>query len=353
VSDQKTEQPTHKRLRDARKKGQVFKSKDITQALLFFTCVGVLVIGGPAFVSESKQLIVDFFRPKMLTGRLPTDEILHQLGGAWGKGLLLSAPFLIAVTVVAAAANFVQVKALFAPEAVKLKFERLNVIKGFQNIFFKSRTYLELLKNLIKFAVFGGLAYMAVRSSLRDIILSARADPLISGQIAVSLMFSLLFKVGVVFLIIGAADFLLQRKLYLKDLMMSKYDVKKEHKEEEGDPHIKHMRKHMHQQLQAQSMVQNVPKADVVIVNPTHLAIAIEYDEQAMNAPVVTAKGQDGMAKRIIELANKSGVPIMRNVPLAHSLYEIDLGDEVPEVLYEAVAEVLNWVYQLAQAEQT
>jgi flagellar biosynthetic protein FlhB len=164
-------------------------------------------------------------------------------------------------------------------------------------------------------------------------------------------MFGILIKTGVIFLVLGAADFLLQRKLFMKEMMMSKYEVKKEHKEEEGDPHVKHMRRHLHQQLLAQSMAQNVPKADVVVVNPTHLAIAIEYDEQSMNAPVVTAKGQDSMAQRIIELARNSGVPVMQNVPLAHSLYPLDLGVEIPEELYEAVAEVLNWVYQMAQAE--
>lgn len=133
---------------------------------------------------------------------------------------------------------------------------------------------------------------------------------------------------------------------------MSKYEVKKEHKEEQGDPHIRHSRRHMHQQLQAQSMVHNVPKADVVVVNPTHLAIAVQYDDVAMNAPAVTAKGQGDMAQRIIKLATVSGVPLTRNVPLAHSLFQVELGEEIPEDLYDAVAEVLNWVYQLAQAER-
>jgi flagellar biosynthesis protein FlhB len=155
-----------------------------------------------------------------------------------------------------------------------------------------------------------------------------------------------------VFLILGAADYLLQQKLHMKQLMMSKYEVQKEFKEEEGDPHVKHMRRELHHELLAQSMVENVPKAHAVVVNPTHLAVAIRYEEQAMNAPTVTAKGQFSMAERIKELARKHRVPIVRNVPLAQSLYAVEIGQEIPEGLYEAVAEVLNWVYQLARAEE-
>jgi flagellar biosynthetic protein FlhB len=352
VSDQKTEKPTAKKLRDARKEGQVFKSTDITHALMFLASIGVLAMGGPIFVSQIKDLIEDFLRPEMLTGQLRPDEIMRNMGVAWGRGLLLTAPLLVAVTVVAVAANLLQVKPLFAPKTVSLKFDRLNIVKGFQNKFFKPRPYIELLKNLVKFTILGALVYFAIRSSLRDILLSARADPLTIGQLGATLMIGILVKAGVIFLILGGADFLLQRKLFMKEMMMSKYDVKKEYKEQEGDPHVKHMRKHMHQELQAQSMTRNVPKADVVVVNPTHFAVAIEYDEQAMNAPVVTAKGQDFMAKRIIELAKEAGVPIMQNVPLARSLYQVELGEEVPEELYEAVAEVLNWVYQLAEVDR-
>jgi flagellar biosynthesis protein FlhB len=288
----------------------------------------------------------------MLTGRLQPDEILRHFSGSWLTVLLFPAAMLGALSFVAAASNFLQVRALFAPEAVQLKFDRLNMIKGFQNLFFKTRTYLELLKNVAKLAILGALVYTAVRSSLRDIVLCSRADPLTAARLAATLMFGLLSRTGMAFLVIGMADFILQKKLYMKQQMMTKYEVKKEHKEESGDPHIRHMRRHMHQRLVAESIVRNVPKADVVVVNPTHLAIAIEYDEPSMNAPEVTAKGQGSMAQRIIALAKSNGVPIMRDVPLAHSLYSVELGSEIPEGLYEAVAEVLNWVYQLAQSEQ-
>src|SRR5262249_45840025 len=166
------------------------------------------------------------------------------------------------------------------------------------------------------------------------------------------LMFGLLFKAGLIFLALGAADVLLQKRLHLKSLMMSKYEVQKEFKEDEGDPHIKHLRKHLHEQMLANDVAAKVPEADVVVVNPTHIAVAIEYDESAMNAPAVSAKGQELLAERIIALARQHRVPIIRQVPLARSLFELEVGREIPEDLYAAVAEVLNWVYALSQQQR-
>jgi flagellar biosynthesis protein FlhB len=145
---------------------------------------------------------------------------------------------------------------------------------------------------------------------------------------------------------------MLQQKQYLKGLMMSKQEVQREYKEQEGDPHVKYMRKQLHEELLAESIVENVPKASVVVINPTHLAVALRYEERNMGAPTVTAKGSFTMAEKIISLARKHHVPILRNVPLARSLSEMEIGREIPEELYEAVAEVLNWVYQLARSEE-
>jgi flagellar biosynthetic protein FlhB len=351
MAGEKTEQPTPKRLKEARKKGQVAKSQDLTQAVLFLTAVGVLAAGGGAYVSELQALMTGLFQPHLLTGTLTGDELIRRTGYAWGRALLLTAPLLLALMVTSAAMNFLQVQALFSVEVIKPKMEKLNPLKGFQNLFFKARTYLELLKTLIKFAVIFAIAYWAFMGSLSDVILSARADPLTAGCLAVSLMFSLLFKAGMVFLVLGAADFFLQKRMHLKSLKMSKYEVQKEYKEDEGDPHIKHMRKQLHEELMANDMINKVPKANAVIVNPTHIAVAIEYDEASMNAPLVTAKGKLLMADRIRAIAREHQIPIVREVPLAHSLYKVEVGKEIPEGLYAAVAEVLNWVYTLSREE--
>ena len=347
---EKSEPPTPKRLQEARKKGQIFKSNDLTQALLFLTAAAVLSGAGGGYVVELRQMMKEFFQPAMLTGQIAQEAILQRIGTAWARFLLLSAPLLGALFVASAAANFLQVKVLFAPDILKPKLDKLNPLKGFQNIFLKSRTYLEAIKNLIKFIVIFWLVYNSIRSSWRDIVLTCRVTLVQTAMVASKLMFNLLFKVGAVFLVIGAADYMLQKKQYMKGMMMSKQDIEQEYKQEEGDPHVKHQRKHIQEEMMAESMVEHVPKADVVVVNPTHVAVAVKYDDRVMAAPKITAKGQETMAQRIIELAKTSGVPVMRNVGLARSLFELEVGREIPEDLYEAVAEVLNWVYQLAQA---
>jgi flagellar biosynthesis protein FlhB len=137
----------------------------------------------------------------------------------------------------------------------------------------------------------------------------------------------------------------------MKQIMMSKEEVKQEYKESEGDPHVKQMRKHFFEQLMHESVADNVPKATVIVANPTHYAVAVRYDEVKMQAPQITAKGQDAMALKILEIAKKNEVPVVRNIALAHSLYDLEIGHDIPEDLYEAVAEVLNFVYQLAAME--
>jgi len=351
MSGEKTEQPTPKKIKDARKKGQVFKSKDIVQALLFLTAAAVVTMGGSAYVSELSGLMKEFFQPDVMIGTMPQNAMLARTGYAWSKVLILMAPLLGALVIVSVAGNFIQVKSLFAPEVIKPKFEKLNPISGFKNIFFSPNTYLELAKNLIKFIVVLWVLYLAIKGSLRDIIPTAgmRLDQ--TASLAGRLMNSMMFKVGAVFAVLGAADFMIQKKLFMKKMKMSKEEVKQEYKEQEGDPHIKHMRKHLMHQLMHGSVAQNVPKATAVVANPTHLAVAIRYEEASMQAPRITAKGQDSMALKIIEIAKEHKVPVVRNIGLAHVLIDLEIGHEIPEDLYEAVAEVLNFVYQLAAEE--
>jgi len=351
MSGEKTEQPTPKKIKESRKKGEVFKSKDVIQALLFITAAAVITTGGRAYVSELLDLMKQFFQPEIMRGTMPENAMLTRMAYAWSKFLILTAPLMGALMIAGAAANFIQVKVLFAPEVIKPKFEKLNPVNGFKNVFFSPNTYIELIKNLIKFTVVFWLLYYAIRGSLRDIVPTAgmRLDQ--TASLAARLMTGLLFKVGGVFVVLGAADYMIQKKLFMKKMMMSKQEVKEEYKEMEGDPHVKHMRKHLFQQLMHGSVARNVPRATAVVANPTHLAIAIRYDETSMQAPKITAKGQDSLALKIIEIAKEHKVPVIRNIGLAHSLIDLEVGHEIPEDLYEAVAEVLNFVYQLA-AEQ-
>jgi flagellar biosynthetic protein FlhB len=347
----KTEQPTPKRVKEARKKGQIFKSRDLIQAVMFGTAAAVLAAGGPSYVLELRDMLKQFFQPEVMRGDMPLQAMMARVGYAWSKFLLLSAPLLVALMIVGAAGNFLQVKALFAPEIIKPKFDKLNALKGFKNTFFSAKTYIELAKTLIKFAVVFAFLYSAIKGCLRDIIPTAGMDLNQTAALTGRLMTTILYKVAVVFLVLGAADFLIQKKLFMKDMMMSKEEVKQEYKEQEGDPHVKHMRKHLFSQLMHESVAHNVPKATVIVANPTHFAIALRYDEAAMQAPRVTAKGQDSMALRILAIAREHKVPIVRNIALAHTLFDLEIGHDIPEDLYEAVAEVLNFVYQLAAVE--
>ncbi len=347
---EKTEQPTQKRLNESRKKGEVFKSKDFTQALMFMTAAAVLTLGGPTYVSELGGLMTQTFQPAVLSGHMQLSQMMSRFGYASSKFMLLTAPLMAALMIAAVASNFVQVKALFAPEVIKPKFEKLNPASGFKNIFFSSKTYIEMLKNLVKFVVVLWVLYSAIKGGLIDIIPTVGVPLIQTAKLAAHLMSSILLKVGVVFVILGGADFVIQKKLFTKKLMMSKEDIKQEYKEQEGDPHVKHQRRHLFEQMMHESVAHNVPKATVIIANPTHLAIALQYDEKTMQAPQITAKGQDSMALRIIDIAKKSQVPVVRNIGLAHSLFDLEIGHDIPEDLYEAVAEVLNFVYQLANA---
>jgi flagellar biosynthetic protein FlhB len=351
MAGDKTEQPTQKRINEARKKGDVFKSRDLIQALLFMTAAVVLNAGGPSYVSELRDLMKQFFQPEVMQGDIPLNAMLGRMGYAWSKFLLLSAPLLGALVVAAVAANFLQVKALFAAEIIKPKFDKLNPMNGFKNIFFSAKTYIELAKNLIKFGVVFWLLYSTIKASFRDIVPTAglRLDQ--TAALAAHLMSRILYEVAAVFVVLGAADYMLEKKLHMKKMMMSKEEVKQEYKEQEGDPHVKHMRKHLFEQLMHESVAHNVPRATAVVANPTHFAVALRYDEATMQAPSVTAKGQDSMALRILDIAKQHHVPVIRNIGLAQSLFDLEIGHEIPEDLYEAVAEVLNFVYQLAASE--
>jgi len=352
MAGDKSEQPTPKRLEDARKKGQVFKSRELTISVLFMAGAAVLTFGGAGYLEKLKAIMVEFFQPNRITGQMPAEAMLQHFGDAWSQALLLLAPLLGALFITSIAMNFLQVKALFSPEVIKPKFTKLNPVQGFQNIFFKATTYIELAKSLIKMAVVGYLCYATIRDSLRDVVLTARVPIAATAAVAGKMMALLLYKVGGALALLGAADFFIQKKLYMKQMMMSKQEVIQEYKQQEGDPHVKHQRKHLFHEILSEDIRVKVPKATAVVVNPTHMAIAIQYDEKTMMAPKVTAKGQHQKAERIIEIAKEHHVPIMRNIELAHQLYEVDVDKDIPESLYEAVAEVLNWVYELAQMEE-
>ncbi|MBB6142583.1 flagellar biosynthesis protein FlhB [Silvibacterium bohemicum] len=349
----KTEKPTAKKLREARNKGQISKSTDLTQAVLFLVSGAMLSGWGPGLVEQLKKFMIESFDAKLLSGPLDGLLFAHRIGNAGMQFLLLIMPFLAVIMIAAIAVNFAQTQGLiFSPEALSPKFSKLNPIASLQSMFLKPKTYIELAKTLLKFVIIFWLAYSTVKPDLRDLIVSSRISLERVASFVPILLFALFFKVGGAFLIFGAADFAIQKKLYMKELMMSKEEIKQEYKEQEGDPHVKHERKHLQMKMLQQAAPNRVPQAKVVVVNPTHIAVALEYDELTMNAPRMVAKGQMQLAKKIIDIAKMHQVPVVRNIPLARSLFTLDLDEEVPEDLYNAVAEILNFVAKLEETNE-
>ncbi|MBV8864911.1 MAG: EscU/YscU/HrcU family type III secretion system export apparatus switch protein [Acidobacteriaceae bacterium] len=351
MAENKTEQPTAKRLRDARKRGETFKSADLTQAFLFLGAAGVLSLAGAAFISQLKAFAIDSFDPRVLTGSLENSPFLHRVGSYSMKFFVLTIPLLAALLLIAVAANFLQVRALFASEVLAPKFERLNPVAGFRRLLFEPRTYIDFAKTLVKLILILWLAFLVLRGMFHEIMLSSRLSLNETAALGSHAVFILLFAIGGAFLLLGGADYFLQRKLYMKKMMMSKDEVARESKQEEGDPQIRQRRRQIHREILTQNILERIPRATAVVVNPTHLAVALRYDETSMEAPEVTAKGQEQLAAKIIELAKKHGVPVVRNTLLARNLYKLDVDTQIPEELFDAVAEILNWVYDLTQRE--
>ncbi|MBO4793431.1 MAG: type III secretion system export apparatus subunit SctU [Deltaproteobacteria bacterium] len=345
MSDDKTEQPTPKRLRDAREKGDVCKSQDIASALSVMA-VGIYCI------AMSKTLLLtlsDMMRVPMRFMSLPFSEALPMIVAAEFKGgLLIVGPLVIMVMGVALLANLGQVGVVFAFKAAMPKAENLNPAKWFQKVF-SVRNAVELIKNIVKVLVLAQVVRLVITDHFRTLFSIRYGD--IEGMWSVlgNTLQDLVLKAGGAFCVIAAVDYVFQRWQYGKQHMMSKEEVKQEYKEMEGDPHIKGKRKQLHQELIAQNNMENVRRAKVLITNPTHYAIALDYDKEKIPLPFILAKGEGILAERMIAVAKEEGIPIMQNVPLAHSLFEYGTENSfIPKDLIGPVAEVLRWVQSLS-----
>ncbi|MDX2153458.1 MAG: type III secretion system export apparatus subunit SctU [Bryobacteraceae bacterium] len=349
MAGEKTEQPTEKKLRDARKKGQIARSADLTQALLFLGVTATLQLSGWLLMDKLRWAMQASFDPRFLSGDLEPAAWSAVTAAWWREVAVGLAPLLGAAVLIALAGGFLQARGLFSLEVLKPQLSKLNPIEGFKNLFFKAKTWIELGKNLLKLAIIAGIAWFEVKRAMAEFAFAGRLDVPAMAGLAAGAMYGLLYKTGGAFLVIGFADYMIQKKLHLKEMMMTKEEVKREYKESEGDPHVKHMRKELHHQLLNEAEAGNAAHADVVVVNPVHLAVALQYRADTMNAPRVVAKGQNLKAAKIRDIARKSNVPVMQDIPLARQLFKVETGHEIPEEMYTAVAEVLLWVRELKE----
>jgi flagellar biosynthetic protein FlhB len=338
---------TPQKLQKAREEGQVFKSQDLVTALFLLAMLSLLFALAPMIFKELASLFILVFE------QIPQASI-EKIGWQYlalltAKALLITiVPFLLAGALVGAIANVIQVGPLIATKAISPKFDKLNPINGFKNIF-SQRTVIELIKNILKMLILGYVAYMVMMEFLPKLLISGDVDNVLAlVQILGSLMLRYITVAGVLFLVIGGADFMYQRGKFLKDQKMSLKEIKDEFKNSEGDPHVKAALRQRRMQMLQQRMLQAVPTADVITTNPIHLAVAIKYDPDSMQAPQVVAKGTERFAERIKEIAREHHVPIVENAPVARALFNlVDLDREIPANLYQAVAEILLFAWRM------
>ncbi len=341
---EKTEEPTPQKLRQAREKGQISKSQDAIQAFLFIGVFSVLALTIGSLGDSLMIFLLDCIdagvrKPNITTVLTVANE------GLW-QTLVVCLPALVTAFVLGLFANYVQVGFLFTAHPLKPDIKKLNPVSGFKQLFGKKKL-VESLKQIVKFTMVSIVVWKAAEEAMPDIVRSQRLGLHQGLQVAGGLIFDISVRAGSLFLVVAMADFFWQRHVFKKDMMMSKYDVKQEFKQSEGDPEQKAQRKALGEEMILHGAQQNVAKADAVITNPAHIAVAIKYDSEKGTAPTIVAKGMRKNADKIKEIARAEGVPILRNVPLAQALNKLDLEEEVPEDLYDAVAEVLNFVYEL------
>lgn len=346
---EKTEKATPKRLKDARKKGQVAKSQDFPSAITFVTAMAItLYLGGFLFEKIGGFMVQIFtYAPKTdLTQTAPffLQQMIRII-------LITSLPIAVIVAAVGVLVSFLIIGPTFSVEVFKPNFKKFNPIENLKQKF-KMKTLVELLKSVFK--IFGAavLIYFAVRHSLGDLISTVALPPAVGAIVFKKIMFKVIVWVGIYFLLISVADLVYQRHNFSKEMKMEKFEVKQEYKDTEGNPEIKNKRRNLAQEIAYDQGTTQIRRAKAVVTNPHDIAIAIGYEPEKYKAPWIIAIGTEKNALAIIIMAEKYNIPIMRNVPLAHQLLEKgEVNKFIPEDTYEAIGEILLYVASLRLEE--
>ncbi|PYI50382.1 flagellar biosynthesis protein FlhB [Paenibacillus flagellatus] len=343
---EKTEKATPKKRQEARQKGQVAKSMELPSALILFGVLLLLFGYGTMMRDKIEDMFVVSFHDYMTMEMTPNNVSL-VFGKLIFEGLLLLAPIFGLAMVMAIVASYSQIGFLLTLEPLKMSFSKLDPIKGIGNLF-KLRSFIELLKSIMKMTVIGLVVFYTIWSEKEQFIEMGRWPVIHTFSYTAHLILMLGVQIAAILLVLALFDYMYQRYELEKNLRMSKDEIKQEYKNTEGDPLIKSKIREKQRRMAMQRMMQDVPKADVVITNPTHFAVAIRYDPKQAEAPMVVAKGTDYVALKIRQVAEEHGVIRMENKPLARALYaQVEIGQTIPADLFQAVAEVLAYVYKL------
>lgn len=349
---EKTEPATAKKLREAREDGKVAKSKELTSAFDLIVLFLVLKI----FVSYLAENFVNMFT--FIYKKIP-DYVSNNIGGMTAQsatGLMsmvllrileMCLPFFVFGMAITIIISILQVGWKVTGKPLKPKGDKFNPINGFKRIFSKDSVF-ELLMSILKIALIGYVAYTSIKDEANNIFILYEIPLMQAILLCGTIIIDTGFKISLVYLVVGIADFVYNKWKFNEDMKMTKQEVKDEYKNTEGNPEIKGRQRQRMRDASRKRMMQDVPKADVVITNPTHLAVAVKYDAETARAPIVLAKGEDFLAQKIKEAAREHHVEIVENKPLARMLYaNVDIGQEIPPELYQAVAEVLAMVYNM------
>ena len=343
---EKTEQATPKRREEARKKGQVPKSIELNTAIILFGSFLFLYFAGGMLynrMSYYSQLVFE----NLTTISLTPDNLSNYTLQAFIAGLKIAAPVILVIMFFGLVSSFSQVGFMFSLEPLIPKWEKISPLSGFKRMFSR-RSFVELLKGILKILIVGFISYFEVKRKIAEYIQLADMEPVSIIQFGGHAAFVLGIKIALVLLVMALFDFIFQRWDHSKKIMMTRQEIKEELKQMEGDPLVKARIRSIQREMARTRMMQEVPKADVVITNPVKLAIALKYNPSEMNAPLVIAKGARKIAEKIKEIAREHGIPVVEDKPLAQALYKVvEVGDEIPEKFFQAVAEILAYVYKL------
>lgn len=349
-AQEKTEKATPKKREKSRNEGQVPKSTDVNTALILLIVFLFLWFFGSTVGDKLLAMLAHTYQDYLL---LDLDEkslqaVFFELTA---EAVIVVMPILLVALVIGIFASYIQVGTLFATEALKPKLSKIDPIKGAKR-FFTARVIVDLLKSLLKIFFVGIVVTVILWINLEDVMILSQKTVENGLHVVGQLTVIMGIAGALLLLLLSIPDYIYQKYDHEKNIRMSKQEVKQEHKNMEGDPKIKSKRRQKQMEMAMQRMMQEVPKADVVITNPTHFAVALKYDGEKMDAPVIIAKGVDYIAFKIKTLAKSNDIIVVENKPLARALYhQAEIGDEVPEELFKAVAEVLAYVYRLKNKE--
>jgi flagellar biosynthetic protein FlhB len=345
---EKTEAPTQRRLQEAREKGDVAKSTEVPSAAVLLAGLLTLYIMSNYMLERFYAIFRHYLGNLHAIEIIPANMLLITRDGMELTAMAV-VPLMAVIIVVAIGANFAQVGILFATEKITPNFGKVNPIKGFSNLFSK-QTLAQSVKSIAKLLIIGYVAYFEILSSLPGILPLMDQQPIQILSFMARIAFWIFLKSALIICILAAADYAFQRWQFLKKMKMTKQEVKEEAKQTEGDPLVRGRIRSIQREMARRRMMAEVPKADVVITNPTHIAIAMRYDNMTMEAPTVIAKGAGIIAHRIKTIADEHGIPMVEDKPLARLLFKsVEINATIPENLYQAVAQVLAYVYSLKQ----